>query len=162
MEKENRLYQCENCKLYGNSDLFIPTLCRCGGRVLELDGIVSVVANPTSRPSLTDKQRRELFEYHNGICHISKRKIDPIRDDWEIEHIIPRWAGGEDTKENMQPALQEYHKEKTAVEAKQRSKSNRVINKHNGFHRPKKQSNWGKKSKFKKKVSGETVLRKSS
>lgn len=162
MEKENRLYQCESCKKYECATLLIPTQCRCGGRVVELERDASLIASPTSRPNLSDKERRRLFEYHGGICHISNRKIDPVRDDWEIEHVIPRWAGGKDTDDNMRPALQEFHKEKTAKEATERAKGNRIQNKHGGFHRPKTKKNWGRSSKYKKKVNGDTVLRQSS
>lgn len=159
LEIENRLYQCESCKKFDNSNLFIPAQCRCGGRVVELDAHVSVVASPTSRPNLTDKQRREIFEYYNGVCHISNRLIDPVRDDWEIEHVVPIWAGGANDLENMRPALQEFHKEKTAEEATQRAKGNRIINKHNGFHRAKRPVMGSKKSGWKKSVSGEVSRR---
>lgn len=159
MQKENRLYQCEDCKLFDNSSLFIPTQCRCGGKVVELGRGVTDVASPTSRPNLSDKRRREIFEYHNGICHISNLQIDPENDDWDIEHVIPRWAGGKDTIDNMRPALQRFHKEKTAKEATERAKGTRIKNKHGGFHRSKNPMMGSKASGWKKPMNGKAVRR---
>ena len=156
---ENRLYQCETCNTYECASFLVPTVCRCGGKVVERERSVSALSRPTSRPTLSAKERREVFEYWHGICHITGRKIDPELDDWDIEHVIPRWAGGEDTLENMRPALKEAHAEKTKQEASDRAKGNRIINKREKMTRSKNPMKGSKASGIRRKMNGEVEYR---
>ena len=105
------------------------------------------------RDKLTPAQRLEIAEANDFICHITALPIDPVKDAWEIDHIIPLWMGGMDEGDNMAPVLSWAHKQKTADEAGTRAKANRIKVKHFGA----KPSKF--KSKWKKKVDGTTVLR---
>jgi len=156
---ENRLYQCETCNTYECASFFVPTMCRCGGQVVERERGQSSITQPTSRPTLSAKRRREVFEHWHGICHITGRKIDPEMDDWDIEHVIPRWCGGKDTLENMRPALNEAHAEKTKQEASERAKGNRIINKREKMNRSKSPMKGSKASGMRRKFDGTVEYR---
>ena len=41
----------------------------------------------------------------------------------ELDHIVPLHLGGDDIEDNLQPICDEHHKDKTAGEARGRSKS---------------------------------------
>ncbi len=102
--------------------------------------------------------RLRIFERHNGICHLSERKIRP-GEKWECDHVIPIWKGGENRELNMAPALVEPHKEKSAADQRQQSKERTKRMKHLGIRKPKQIIPGSKASRYKKKLSGEVVLR---
>lgn len=66
-----------------------------------------------------------------GRCHLSGRKIMP-GDVWEVEHVKPLSMGGENRETNLAPALKNEHKQKTAEEAGDRAKADRIRRKHLG------------------------------
>ena len=76
--------------------------------------------------------RARVFTTHGGVCHISKRKIQP-GEAWELEHVVPLWKGGQHRETNMAPALVDAHKIKTAEEAADRAKAKRIHAKHFGY-----------------------------
>jgi 5-methylcytosine-specific restriction endonuclease McrA len=78
-----------------------------------------------------------VFLAHGGICHISKRPIR-VGEAWELEHIKPLSMGGEHREQNLAPALVKPHREKTAKEATERAKADRVRAKHLGIYPPSK------------------------
>ena len=78
--------------------------------------------------------RIRVFERHNGICHISKRKIMP-GDKWECDHIIALINGGEHRESNLAPALAAPHKEKTKADTDLKKKIARTKAKHLGQHK---------------------------
>lgn len=95
-----------------------------------------------------------VFERHDGICHISGRKILP-GDKWEMEHVIPLRDGGEHRERNMRPALVQPHRRKTAQENKQRAKETRVRKQHLGIKSaPKRPIPGSKASGWKKPING--------
>lgn len=75
--------------------------------------------------------RDRVFARAKGRCHISGRKITP-RDPWELEHIKPLSMGGEHRERNLAPAIVEAHRKKTAAEATDRAKADRIRRKANG------------------------------
>jgi 5-methylcytosine-specific restriction endonuclease McrA len=79
-----------------------------------------------------ERIRDRVFFRAKGICHISGRKIVIPRDRWQLEHIKPLSMGGEHRERNLAPALADPHKEKTAAEAGDRAKADRIRRKHNG------------------------------
>lgn len=87
--------------------------------------------------------RVRIFERHNGVCHISKRKIMP-GDKWECEHILALILGGENRESNMAPALVKPHKEKTAQDLAQKAKNDRVRKRHLGIRPPRTITRWRK------------------
>ncbi|MEM9762118.1 MAG: HNH endonuclease, partial [Pseudomonadota bacterium] len=48
--------------------------------------------------------RLRIFEAHDGICHISGRKIE-AGDAWDLEHRTALADGGEHREGNLAPAL---------------------------------------------------------
>lgn len=98
-----------------------------------------------------------IFEKHNGVCHISGRKIRP-GEKWEVEHIIAICNGGENRESNMAPALVEPHKVKTAQDRKTKARNDRIRKRHLGI-RKKSQFACSRDSKWKRKVTGEVVAR---
>lgn len=84
-----------------------------------------------------DRVRQRVFDAHDGICHLSQQKIDPVRDKWELEHKVALILGGEHRESNLAPALREFHKAKTAAEMKVKAKIAAVRKKHIGITQPK-------------------------
>jgi 5-methylcytosine-specific restriction endonuclease McrA len=80
--------------------------------------------------------RARVFRHHEGRCHISKRKI-AAGEPWDLEHIVPLWKArpGENLnrESNLAPALKVPHAEKTATEATERAKADRIHAKHYGY-----------------------------
>ena len=73
-----------------------------------------------------------VFKGHNGICHITGRKIRP-GDKWELDHVKRLKDGGENRESNLAPALKIPHQEKTAAENTQQAKEDRLRKKHLGI-----------------------------
>lgn len=77
-----------------------------------------------------------IFRRADGRCHISKRKIQ-VGEPWEAEHVRPLWAArpGENLnrESNLAPALVDAHAEKTAKEAGEKAKADRLHAKHFGY-----------------------------
>lgn len=65
--------------------------------------------------------RLRIFNRHEGICHISKRKI-AAGERWQLDHIKALIDGGENVESNLAPALTAPHKDKTADEVKRKAK----------------------------------------
>ena len=105
------------------------------------------------RRSLTAKERLRLFNLHGGICHLCNGKIDGVCEAWEIEHPTALSMGGADDDANMKPAHVHCHRPKTADDLGRLAKAKRCEARYLGA-RPRKPL-----SKWKRKVSGEVVLR---
>lgn len=80
--------------------------------------------------------RARVFRTHEGICHISKRKIG-AGEPWDLEHVKPlsmaRPGENLNRESNLAPALTGPHREKTAREAGERAKADRIHAKHHGY-----------------------------
>jgi 5-methylcytosine-specific restriction endonuclease McrA len=112
----------------------------------------------TRRP-LSTKARLTLFQEHGGICHICGGKII-IGQSWEVEHVIPLAQGGADAWENMAPAHVKCHRAKTAKDATDTARAKRREASHIGARAPSRTPlPFGRKSKLKRKISGEVVER---
>lgn len=94
----------------------------------------------TDDSKVPDRVRARIFDREGGICHLTGRKIDPLRDEWDLDHKHALILGGEHRESNLFPALREPHRRKTAAEMKVKSKIARVRKKALGI---KKQSSWG-------------------
>lgn len=117
-----------------------------------------------TRPSLSRKKRVELWELHQGRCHICGLKIDGVKEAWEIEHVIPRELylnpKDADTDENMMLAHAKCHKNKTKKDIANIAKAKRVNAKHNGLNsKTKVPFLFGKNSPWKKCFDGTVVNR---
>lgn len=79
--------------------------------------------------------RLRIFERYDGICYLSKVKIQTA-DKWELEHIVAICNGGENRESNMAPALAAPHKIKTKDDRKTKAKNDHVRMKHLGIRKP--------------------------
>ena len=85
-----------------------------------------------------------VFDRYGGKCHWSGRKITP-QDDWDCDHVLALANGGENRESNLAPILRgKPHKEKTALDVAEKSKTERIRKKHLGieksaYHWPKRQ-----------------------
>lgn len=80
--------------------------------------------------------RARVFREHDGICHISKRKILP-GEPWDLEHVKPlsEARNGENLnrESNLAPAIKAEHAKKSAEETTRRAKADRCHAKHYGY-----------------------------
>lgn len=107
-----------------------------------------------ARVRISARKREALFDEHKGVCHICHLPIDHGQS-WEVSHPIPLAIGGEDGPSNWAPAHKRCHAERTAkIDARLIAKTRRQRQKHIGAT-PKRP--WS--TKFRKKVSGEVVMR---
>jgi 5-methylcytosine-specific restriction endonuclease McrA len=89
------------------------------------------------RKSFSAKDRARIFALHDGICGISKRKIQ-AGEAWEIEHRIPLALGGTNEDDNLYSALVEPHKGKTRTDKGAIAKCKRIEARLNGTRRERK------------------------
>lgn len=97
--------------------------------------------------------RLRVFEAHGGLCGLSGRKITPA-DNWDIDHKQALANGGEHRESNLQPAIREEHRKKTAEDVKELAKDRRIRSKHLGIEKSKASLPGSKGSKWKQKVGG--------
>ena len=109
------------------------------------------------RKPLSAKQKMQMFLAHAGTCCVCGEKIDGVRESWD-EHVSPLWLDGDNSAENRAPAHERCARQKTAKEAGERAKGRSVAEKHFGA-RVKSKMPGSRGSKWKKKLSGETVRR---
>ncbi|WP_113132721.1 HNH endonuclease [Hyphomicrobiales bacterium] len=91
----------------------------------------------TDDQKVPDRVRQRVFDREGGICHLTGEKIDPVRDEWDLDHKVALILGGEHRETNLFPAKKEPHRRKTAVEMKVKSKIARTRKKHLGIAKPK-------------------------
>lgn len=102
--------------------------------------------------------RLRVFERHAGICHISGRKITPA-DKWDCDHVVALCNGGENRESNLAPAIVSKHREKTARDVAEKSKTARVRAKHLGIAKPSRPMSGSRASAWKRKMDGTVVRR---
>lgn len=113
----------------------------------------------SKRRRLSRLQRVRIFNNNDGICCLCWLKIDPVKQKWIVEHIKPLWLSGADDESNMAPAHQHCAIEKTSEEAAVKAKSDRQCADHLCIPKAKRPMPFGRASKWKRKISGEVVLR---
>lgn len=111
------------------------------------------------RKKRTGAQRLAILEAHGRRCYLSGAVIDPTRDRWELEHVIPLAGGGTDDDDNLRPVLASAHIEKTKADLARIAKGKRVALKHKGAKRSANPMPCGRSSRWKKKMNGEVVPR---
>ena len=111
----------------------------------------------TRRMSTT--RRARIFEAHGGRCHICGERIDGTRERWDVEHVVPYALTRDDSDDNLAPAHIACHREKTREDVARIAKAKRVKAKHEGAWQPRSILPGGKRSRLKRKISGEIVPR---
>ena len=111
------------------------------------------------RRQLSTRARLDLFLAHKGRCASCTLPIPPGKG-WDIDHIIPLALGGSDTTDNMQILCRPCHGAKTTKQdVPIIAKIERIRARHTGAHRTKRPMPCGRRSLFKKKISGQIVRR---
>lgn len=113
-------------------------------------------SNPDAK--IPPRVRLRVFERHNGVCHISGRKIQ-AGDLWECDHIVALINGGEHRESNLAPALKDKHREKTKEDVAIKAKTYERRSSHLGIRESKTPMPFGRKSKWKRKMNGEIIPR---
>ena len=108
--------------------------------------------------AIPKRVKLRVFERHNGICHISGRKITAA-DVWDCDHIVALCNGGGHRESNLAPALRDKHRAKTAEDVGIKSKTARVRAKHLGIKRSARPMPGSRASKWQQKLNGQVVLR---
>ena len=108
--------------------------------------------------AIPKRVKLRVFERHNGICHISGRKITAA-DQWDCDHIVALCNGGGHRESNLAPALRDKHRAKTADDVAAKSKTARVRAKHLGIKRSARPMPGSRASKFKRHMDGRVTIR---
>ena len=111
-----------------------------------------------TRKRLTDRQRLQMFLAAGGICCICGHKIDGVREAWD-EHETALWADGSNEMWNRAPAHEKCARAKSGKEATARARGRKFAEHHLGAKRSSRPMPCGKRSRWKKKLSGEVVPR---
>jgi 5-methylcytosine-specific restriction endonuclease McrA len=113
-----------------------------------------------TRRRMNTTRRARIFQAANGICHICGEQIDGTKERWDADHVIPLEISGDDSDDNLRPAHERCHRAKTSKEdAPAIAKCKRVAAKHIGARETRQSLPGGRKSKWKKKITGEVVPR---
>lgn len=95
----------------------------------------------TDNDPIPPRVRLRVFHRHNGICHLSGRRIQ-AGDAWDIDHVVALANGGEHRESNLGPALRDKHREKTARDVAEKAKNDRVRKRHIGIKKPRTMTRW--------------------
>lgn len=99
-------------------------------------------ASPNSRPP--ERVRLRVFLKHDGICHVSQRRIRP-GEPWDLDHIVALINGGENRESNLAPILRDKaHKAKTKLDMAEKSHTYRKRKNTLGIRKPRSIRQWRK------------------
>src|SRR5262249_30164849 len=68
--------------------------------------------------------RVRIFARHNGICHLSGRRIRP-GESWDLDHVVALCNGGSNRESNLAPVLRDKHRQKTASDVAEKARDYR-------------------------------------
>jgi 5-methylcytosine-specific restriction protein A len=113
----------------------------------------------TNRQSFSPMRKLRIFEAASGICHLCGLRIQ-AGDKWEVEHRRALALLGTNDDANLAPVHVDCHAEKTKDDVARNAKAKRAKAKHLGIKRRSSRPIPGSKgTRFRKKISGEVVLR---
>lgn len=113
----------------------------------------------TDDSAIPPRVRLRVFEAHGGICHLSGRRIQ-AGEPWDCDHVVALVNGGEHRESNLAPALRDKHREKTALDVREKSIVRRKRMKSLGIAPKKGRPMPGSKaSGFRKRMNGEVERR---
>lgn len=84
------------------------------------------------RKRRTPQRREAICLAHGWKCGLCPATIDPVHEEWALDHIIPLAAGGSDDDENLHPVHVRCHKKKTEDDVHRIAKIRRVRARHLG------------------------------
>jgi 5-methylcytosine-specific restriction endonuclease McrA len=116
---------------------------------------------PEPRERLTRKQFVALFMRQDGRCGNCTQKLE-VKGGQVVcvdEHLNPLWRGGSNEMVNRELWCAPCTKPKTAQEAAQRGKAERVRDKHIGALKSGTPMKAGRTSPYKRKMNGQLVWR---
>jgi 5-methylcytosine-specific restriction endonuclease McrA len=113
----------------------------------------------TARRKLTAHRRLQVWERTGGTCVLCHQKINGPRERWIAEHIRALELGGLDDLDNMGPAHEECALVKTKDDHRRAAKAKRQKIQHIGAQAAKKPLPFGRRSPWKRKVSGQIIPR---
>jgi 5-methylcytosine-specific restriction endonuclease McrA len=90
----------------------------------------------TPDTQIPPRVKARVFARHDGVCHISGRKIMP-GELWDCDHVIALVNGGENRESNIKPALRDKHKEKTKADVAEKAAIRKITARHLGIRSPK-------------------------
>lgn len=102
--------------------------------------------------------RVRIFDRFDGRCQCGCNRKIFSGEKWQCDHIIALINKGENREFNMHPLLTEHHKGKTADDMAEKSHVYKRRKSHIGIRKPSRFA-CSRNSKFKKKITGEVVLR---
>lgn len=82
--------------------------------------------------AIPPRVKLRVFTKYDGTCQLSQRRIMP-GDEWQVDHIVALWRGGEHRESNLQPVLKQPHQEKSSDEQSIQAKCDRTRKKHLGI-----------------------------
>lgn len=111
------------------------------------------------RERFTKRDRLGVWERAKGVCCICGLRIDGVREQWIVEHIIALENGGTNADDNLGPAHQHCAIEKTRVDHSVGAKLKRIRQRHLGIRESRNPMPFGRKSAKKRKLDGTIVPR---
>ena len=111
------------------------------------------------RKHRSDAQRYLILAKGGYRCALTGDDIDPSADGFHIDHVTPLALGGGMSDDNLQALAIAAHRQKTIADLKAIAKVKRIKLKHAGLWVSRHPMPGGRKSKWKRKISGETVRR---
>ncbi len=81
------------------------------------------------RGAMSAQRVARIFAANEGRCHICGRKLGPA-DDYQIDHKIALSRGGTDDDDNLAPACDWCHDDKTSDDISEAAKGKRIATKH--------------------------------
>lgn len=87
----------------------------------------------TKRKSMTPARRLRIFEDHKGICVLCNNRIDGVREQWIVEHLVCLGLGAKDEDANCGPAHETCRRDKDKLDIAAIAKAKRAKQKHIGI-----------------------------
>jgi 5-methylcytosine-specific restriction endonuclease McrA len=82
---------------------------------------------PTKRRPMTKARAAKIFLRENGCCYLCSRKLRVGVDKYQIEHPDPLSLGGSDNDDDLRVVCIECHKPKTAADAAEKARRDRIV-----------------------------------
>lgn len=95
-----------------------------------------------------------VFLAFGGKCQCGCKHVIRSGERWQLDHKVALINGGEHRETNLQPMLVEHHKNKTADDVAQKSRTYRKRKRHYGLHKAMHVIPGSKASPFKKRMDG--------